>query len=107
MKEMGRPTASRAFAAERLELQALPATPFDALLKLERRVSHDGLVSIGGIKTAFPIGRDASSMCISSSMQSASPIRAALWPPIRFWMRGRRRKWQTALPNAKDGHMWL
>lgn len=51
MKEMGRPTASRAFAAERLELQALPATPFDALLKLERRVSHDGLVSIGGIKS--------------------------------------------------------
>ncbi len=45
---------SEAFAAERLELQALPATPFDALLKLERRVSHDGLVSIGGNYYSVP-----------------------------------------------------
>jgi len=31
-----------------------PATPFDALLKLERRVSHDGLVSIGGNYYSVP-----------------------------------------------------
>lgn len=30
------------------------ATPFDALLKLERRVSHDGLVSIGGNYYSVP-----------------------------------------------------
>jgi transposase len=45
---------AEAFAAERPELQALPATPFDALLKLERRVSHDGLVSIGGNYYSVP-----------------------------------------------------
>jgi transposase len=45
---------SEAFAAERPELQALPATPFDALLKLERRVSHDGLVSVGGNYYSVP-----------------------------------------------------
>jgi len=45
---------SEAFTAERLELQALPVTPFDALLKLERRVSHDGLVSIGGNYYSVP-----------------------------------------------------
>lgn len=45
---------SEAFAAERLDLQGLPATPFDALLKLERRVSHDGLVSIGGNYYSVP-----------------------------------------------------
>jgi hypothetical protein len=45
---------SEAFAAERLDLQCLPATPFDALLKLERRVSHDGLVSIGGNYYSVP-----------------------------------------------------
>ncbi|MBA2626704.1 MAG: IS21 family transposase [Gemmatimonadales bacterium] len=45
---------SEAFAAERLELQALPATSFEALLKLERRVSHDGLVSIGGNYYSVP-----------------------------------------------------
>ncbi|MCA1386367.1 MULTISPECIES: IS21 family transposase [unclassified Bradyrhizobium] len=45
---------AEAFAAERPELQALPAGPFDALLKLERRVSHDGLVSIGGNYYSVP-----------------------------------------------------
>ena len=43
-----------AFAAERSELQPLPAMPFDALLKLERRVSHDGLVSIAGNYYSVP-----------------------------------------------------
>ena len=32
----------------------MPATSFDALLKLERRVSHDGLVSIGGNYYSVP-----------------------------------------------------
>jgi hypothetical protein len=45
---------SEAFAAEQPELQSLPAFPFDALLKLERRVSHDGLVSIGGNYYSVP-----------------------------------------------------
>src|SRR4051794_10437175 len=45
---------SEAFAAEKPDLQPLPATPFEALLKLERRVSHDGLVSIGGNYYSVP-----------------------------------------------------
>jgi hypothetical protein len=45
---------SEAFAAEQPELQPLPAFPFDALLKLERRVSHDGVVSIGGNYYSVP-----------------------------------------------------
>jgi transposase len=45
---------SEAFTAEQPELQRLPAFPFDALLKLERRVSHDGLVSIGGNYYSVP-----------------------------------------------------
>jgi Mu transposase, C-terminal domain len=45
---------SEAFAAEQLDLQRQPATPFDALLKLERRVSHEGLVSIGGNYYSVP-----------------------------------------------------
>lgn len=45
---------SEAFAAEQFDLQALPAVPFDALLKLERRVSHEGLVSIGGNYYSVP-----------------------------------------------------
>ena len=45
---------AEAFAAEQGELQPLPQTPYDALLKLERRVSHDGLVSIGGNYYSVP-----------------------------------------------------
>jgi hypothetical protein len=45
---------SEAFAAEKPELQPVPAVPFEALLKLERRVSHDGLVSIGGNYYSVP-----------------------------------------------------
>jgi hypothetical protein len=45
---------SEAFASEKEDLQTLPVTPFDALLKLERRVSHDGLVSIGGNYYSVP-----------------------------------------------------
>jgi len=45
---------AEAFAAEQPELQPLPATPFDAVLTLERRVSHDGLVSVGGNYYSVP-----------------------------------------------------
>jgi transposase len=45
---------AEAFAAEQAELQSLPALPFDELLRLERRVSHDGLVSIGGNYYSVP-----------------------------------------------------
>jgi transposase len=40
--------------AEQPERQQLPATPFEAVLELERRVSHDGLVSIGGNYYSVP-----------------------------------------------------
>jgi transposase len=43
-----------AFAAERPELQTLPEHRFDAVLKLERRVSHDGFVAIGGNYYSVP-----------------------------------------------------
>jgi hypothetical protein len=45
---------SEAFAVEQLDLQRLPDTPFDALLKLERRVSHEGLISVGGNYYSVP-----------------------------------------------------
>jgi transposase len=45
---------AEAFAAERPELQTLPEHRFDAVLKLERRVSHDGFVAIGGNYYSVP-----------------------------------------------------
>jgi hypothetical protein len=39
---------NEAFAEELPSLKPLPASPYSAVLKLERRVSHEGMVSIGG-----------------------------------------------------------
>ncbi len=45
---------AEAFAEEKPSLKPLPAGPFRAVLKLERRVSHEGLVSVGGNLYSVP-----------------------------------------------------
>lgn len=39
---------NEAFAEERAHLRPLPLAPFRAVLRLERRISRDGMVSVGG-----------------------------------------------------------
>jgi len=43
-----------AFAEEKVTLIALPAKPYDAVLTVERRVSHEGMVSVGGNLYSVP-----------------------------------------------------
>src|SRR5246127_2236233 len=43
-----------AFAEERASLKALPAMPYRAVLRLERRASHEGMVSVGGNLYSVP-----------------------------------------------------
>ena len=43
-----------AFAAEKSALNALPLAPYQAVLRLERRVSHEGLVCVGGNLYSVP-----------------------------------------------------
>jgi len=45
---------NEAFAEEKPHLKTLPLLPFRSLLKLERRVSHEGMVSIGGNLYSVP-----------------------------------------------------
>ena len=45
---------NEAFAEERPALKDLPLAPYRAVLKLERRVSHEGLVSVGGNLYSVP-----------------------------------------------------
>jgi transposase len=45
---------SEAFAEERPALKPLPAGRYRAVLKLERRVSHEGMVSVGGNLYSVP-----------------------------------------------------
>lgn len=42
------------FAEERPTLQPLPLVPFGAVLKLERRISHEGMASVGGNYYSVP-----------------------------------------------------
>jgi len=42
------------FAEERPKLQPLPAGPFQTVLRLERRISRDGMVSVGGNLYSVP-----------------------------------------------------
>jgi transposase len=44
------------FAEERPTLKGLPAGPFNAVLRLERRISHEGMVSVGGNLYSVPDG---------------------------------------------------
>lgn len=44
------------FAQEQPSLRALPADVFNATLKLERRISHEGMVSVGGNLYSVPEG---------------------------------------------------
>lgn len=44
------------FAVEREQLLALPAGRFEAVLRTERRVSHEGMVSVGGNLYSVPDG---------------------------------------------------
>ena len=43
-----------AFAEEQGALLSLPAHPYDAVLTVERRVSHEGMVSVGGNLYSVP-----------------------------------------------------
>jgi transposase len=44
------------FAEERAHLQRLPALAFDAVIRLERRISHDGMVSVAQNLYSVPDG---------------------------------------------------
>jgi Mu transposase, C-terminal domain/Integrase core domain len=45
---------AEAFAEEKPKLQELPSLPFGSVLKLERRVSHEGMISVGGNLYSVP-----------------------------------------------------
>jgi hypothetical protein len=49
-----RRVVAEAFAEEKPKLQELPTLPFGSVLKLERRVSREGMVSVGGNLYSVP-----------------------------------------------------
>lgn len=49
-----RRVVNEAFAEEKPDLKTLPLAPFRSVLRLERRVSHEGMVSVGGNLYSVP-----------------------------------------------------
>jgi len=49
-----RRVVKEAFAEERTMLKPLPSTPYQAVLRLERRASHEGMISVGGNLYSVP-----------------------------------------------------
>ena len=66
---------NEAFAEEKPHLKTLPLLPFRSLLKLERRVSHEGMVSVGGNLYSVP---DA----VESRCGAVAVGRTYLFPPL-------------------------
>jgi transposase len=49
-----RRVVTEAFAEEKVSLKLLPPAPYQAVLRLERRASHEGMVSVGGNLYSVP-----------------------------------------------------
>ena len=49
-----RRVVNEAFAEERSTLQSLPLAPYQEVLRLERRVSHEGMICVGGNLYSVP-----------------------------------------------------
>jgi transposase len=45
---------NEAFAEEKTALKPLPSTPYQTVLRLERRVSYEGMISVGGNQYSVP-----------------------------------------------------
>ncbi len=62
-----RRVVNEAFAAERDALKPLPLVPYQAVFRLERRVSHEGTICVGGKPTgAAPAVVDRSNAILSA-----------------------------------------
>ncbi len=57
------------FAEERVSLLGLPVGAFNATLELERRISHEGMVSVGGNRYSVPDGTRSRSVEVHTLAQ--------------------------------------
>jgi len=110
------------FAAERASLSPLPAGAFNATLKLQRRVSHEGMVSVGGNLYSVPDGTRSRTLEVHTLAReihifedgvliAAHPIlsgrrQRSLLPAHRKLARAKQRHAQqaTAHPISRPGH---
>jgi len=76
------------FAEERPRLQRLPAGPFQAVLRFERRITRDGMISVGGRMArwspSIPCSMAAASARSSPAIGAMAMEARVLTPLMRF-----------------------
>jgi len=78
------------FAQERPHLGALPAGAFNATLKLERRISHEGMVSVGGNRYSVPEGTRSRTVEVHTLAQEIRIFENAVLIAVHPVLQGRR-----------------
>jgi transposase len=87
------------FAEERPTLQGLPAGRFDAVLRAERRLSHDGCVSVGGNYYSVPDGTRARVLEVETTADQVRIHEAGKLIAVHALLQGRKQR--SVLPGHR------
>lgn len=88
------------FALERACLRALPAGRFDAVLRTERRVSHEGMVSVGGNLYSVPDGTSKRVLEVETTADCVRIHDGHLLVAVHALLHGRRQR--SLLPGHRQ-----
>lgn len=87
------------FAAERASLLPLPAGAFNATLKLQRRLSHEGMVSVGGNLYSVPDGTRSRALEVHTLAREIHIFEGATLIAVHPVLQGRRQR--SLLPGHR------
>jgi hypothetical protein len=87
------------FAQERASLAALPVGAFNATLKLQRRVSHEGMVSVGGNLYSVPDGTRSRALEVHTLAREIHIFEDATLIAVHPALQGRRQR--SVLPGHR------
>ena len=87
------------FAQERASLAALPVGAFNATLKLQRRVSHEGMVSVGGNLYSVPDGTRSRALEVHTLAREIHIFEDGALIAVHSALQGRRQR--SVLPGHR------
>ena len=88
------------FAEERPALQALPAGRFDAVLRVERRLSHDGCISVAGNYYSVPDGTRSRVVEVETTPSQVRILEHGQLIAVHPLLQGRRQR--SVLPGHRQ-----
>lgn len=88
------------FAEERARLQPLPAGRFDAVLRVQRRLSHEGCVSVGGNFYSVPDGTRRRLLDVETTADQVRILEDGQLVAVHALLHGRRQR--SVLPGHRQ-----